>query len=174
MSGQVSTPAVIYKSLAFKGYPKYRVGSDGSVWSRKHGDWRKMSPGNATGEYLNVGLCKKGRPKSYYVHRLVLEAFVGPCPEEMEACHNDGNRKNNCLANLRWDSRLGNHADRRIHGTLPQGEKNQGAKITADDVVQIRQEHAGGKMQVQLQKDWKLSRSQISKIVSGKSWPHIG
>ena len=140
----------------------------------KHGNWRKMAHGEVYGGYLNVGLTLHSESKSFYVHRLVLEAFIGPCPEGHEACHNDGNRKNNCLANLRWDSRLGNHADRRIHGTLPQGEKNQGAKITADNVIQIRQEHTGGKTQIQLQKDWKLSRSQISKIVSGKSWTHIG
>ena len=46
-----------------------------------------------------------------YVHRLVLEAFVGPAPDGMEACHNDGDPTNNRLDNLRWDTRSANNTD---------------------------------------------------------------
>lgn len=42
------------------------------------------------------------KSKSFYVHRLVLEAFVGECPEGFECDHIDRNRSNNCLQNLRW------------------------------------------------------------------------
>lgn len=52
-----------------------------------------------------------------YVHRLVLMAFVGPCPEGMQACHNDGNARNNHLSNLRWDTPSSNMHDRVKHGT---------------------------------------------------------
>lgn len=51
------------------------------------------------------------------VHQLVLETFVGPAPEGMEACHNDGNPANNWVSNLRWDTHSGNMMDRRRHGT---------------------------------------------------------
>lgn len=52
------------------------------------------------------------------VHRLVLEAFVGPPPaKDMQACHNDGTRTNNRLENLRWDTRSGNMKDKILHGT---------------------------------------------------------
>jgi hypothetical protein len=53
-----------------------------------------------------------------YVHRLVLEAFVGPCPPGMEACHGIGGREDNRLTNLRWDTHLANVAD-----TVRQGNK---------------------------------------------------
>lgn len=52
-----------------------------------------------------------------FVHRLVLEAFVGPCPEGMECCHNDGNPANNRLENLRWGTRSENVQDMLMHGT---------------------------------------------------------
>lgn len=39
------------------------------------------------------------------VHRLVLEAFVGPCPIDHECCHYDNNPQNNRVENLRWGSR---------------------------------------------------------------------
>lgn len=50
------------------------------------------------------------------IHRLVLEAFVGPCPPGMEACHNDGDPANNSLGNLRWDTHLANMHDKVRHG----------------------------------------------------------
>ena len=42
--------------------------------------------------------------KTRLVHRLVLETFVGAAPAGMEGCHNDGNRFNKRLENLRWDT----------------------------------------------------------------------
>lgn len=54
---------------------------------------------------------------SFLVHRLVLAAFVGPCPSGMEGCHNDGNPLNNSVDNLRWDTHRNNEADKRRHGT---------------------------------------------------------
>ena len=50
------------------------------------------------------------------VHRLVLEAFVGPNPAGMMGCHNDGNPGNNRLDNLRWDTGSENSLDTVRHG----------------------------------------------------------
>lgn len=44
-------------------------------------------------------------------HRLVLEAFVGPCPPGMEACHWNDIKTDNRLANLRWDTHAANGRD---------------------------------------------------------------
>jgi hypothetical protein len=67
--------------------------------------------------HLCVGLCRDGRRRLVNVHRLVLEAFVGPCPDGMECCHNDGDATNNRVENLRWDTRSENFLDRGRHGT---------------------------------------------------------
>jgi hypothetical protein len=61
-------------------------------------------------------VCKRRRMQ---IHRLVTAAFVGPCPAGMEVCHNDGDRSNNHLWNLRYDTRSGNHLDKVRHGTSP-------------------------------------------------------
>jgi hypothetical protein len=58
--------------------------------------------------YLGVFLGKRRRG---YVHRFVLETFVGPCPEGMEACHGPNGVSDNSLANLRWDTKSANAAD---------------------------------------------------------------
>lgn len=54
---------------------------------------------------------------SYRVHVLVLETFVGPRPAGMEACHNNGDPRDNRLSNLRWDSRAANREDAIRHRT---------------------------------------------------------
>lgn len=66
--------------------------------------------------YLRISLRKDGKSHHFRVHRLVLEAFVGPCPEGTEACHGDGDRSNNRLENLRWDTKSENQYDRVRHG----------------------------------------------------------
>lgn len=68
--------------------------------------------------YAFVRLFTGGRPRhqTVYIHREILRAFVGPRAPEMEACHNDGDRTNNLLSNLRYDTRSANAQDRARHG----------------------------------------------------------
>ena len=70
-----------------------------------------------------VSLHKGGKQRTRLVHHIVLEAFVGPRPEGMEACHWDGDASNNRLANLRWDTHRSNEADKLRHGTWVNADK---------------------------------------------------
>ena len=70
---------------------------------------------NKLGMVVTFTVDKKGR--TLPVHRLVLEAWVGPCPDGYECCHNDGDFRNNTVSNLRWDTRSNNGRDKREHGT---------------------------------------------------------
>lgn len=58
--------------------------------------------------YLVVFIDKRAKR----IHRLVLEAFVGPCPKGQESRHLDSDRQNNCLDNLCWGTRSENAQDR--------------------------------------------------------------
>jgi hypothetical protein len=60
---------------------------------------------------LYVGLCRNGIHHYSYVHTLVLEAHVGPCPSGLECCHWDDDPTNNHVSNLRWDTRTANRQD---------------------------------------------------------------
>jgi hypothetical protein len=64
-----------------------------------------------------VILSASGQSRTRPVHRLVLLAFVGPCPPGLEACHNNGDRTDNRLSNLRFDTHSANILDRQRHGT---------------------------------------------------------
>lgn len=53
-------------------------------------------------QYLQLRLRRNGRSISKYVHSLVAEAFVGPCPDGREVNHKDGNKKNCSVDNLEY------------------------------------------------------------------------
>lgn len=61
--------------------------------------------------YQQVVLCRHGRQKSYKVHRLVITAFVGPCPDGYEVDHINYQRGDNRLSNLRYVT----HAENTAH-----------------------------------------------------------
>ena len=57
---------------------------------------------NKTGKYISVILCKNGKVKGHYVHRLVAEAFI-PNPNNLpQINHKDENKLNNKVDNLEW------------------------------------------------------------------------
>lgn len=153
----------------------YRVGDDGSTWSRsiaKGGDWNKLKPrtkksGHA---YVNLG---KGTENERSVHRMVLEAFVGPCPEGMEACHGDGNASNNSLSNLRWDTHKSNMDDRNRHGTSNRGQRHGMAKLSADDVIAVVGRLRSGETQKSIADAFGVSQPTISDIETGRRWASL-
>lgn len=94
----------------------YKVSDLGRVVSERFGKTRLMKLSLKSG-YCVVGLTKNKRQRVKGVHVLVLEAFVSPRPEGTLCCHGDGNRTNNQLSNLRWDSPYENYMDAVRHGT---------------------------------------------------------
>ena len=70
-----------------------------------------------------VRLHREGCNVQQRVHRLVLEAFVGPAPVGMIACHNNGDASDDRLSNLRWDTRSANELDKVRHGTHHEARK---------------------------------------------------
>lgn len=103
--------------LPVPGYEvRYEVSNAGRVRSRVSG--RVLKPySHVTSGHLTVGLSRDGWVKRCYLHRLILEAFIGPAPQGTEGCHNDGHVLNNRLSNLRWDTRSANNLDAVSHGT---------------------------------------------------------
>lgn len=56
------------------------------------------------GEYLDVNLCKYGKVKRLKVHRLVAEAFIPNTENKETVNHIDGNKYNNRVDNLEWNT----------------------------------------------------------------------
>lgn len=158
-----------------KGYD-YEVSDEGEVRNMKTG--RILKPNVCRNGYLQINPCKDGKVKNYYVHRIVLEAFVGPCPKGMEACHNNGNTKDNRVTNLRWDTPKNNTKDSINQGTfsIQRGSKNGLAKLTEEQVREIRAKYvykSKDNNTCTLAKEFGVSQSEIDKIINNKLWKHI-
>lgn len=107
-----------------------------------------------------------------YVHRLVLEAFVGPAPEGAECRHLNGNPANNRLSNLTWGTREENYADRDRLGehNPPLGTRNANAVLDEGKVRQIRREVASGRTQDDVARMMGIAQTTVSNVVTRKSW----
>lgn len=160
----------------------YAVSNDGRVWSafvNRHRIigkvWRELRRGRSTKQgRLSVTLCRDGLRVTHLVHRLVLQCFVGPCPDGMQACHFPDRDPGNCsIRNIRWDTVAGNAADRAAHGKTCKGEMSPNAKLTDKAVLAIRERHAKGISQVRLAKEFGVSAGLISHVVLRSNWSHI-
>lgn len=174
--------------LPVPGYEgKYEVSDLGRVRSLPRrcamkGGFTRSVPGkmltqsSLTGGYLGVCLTKDGRSTTKSVHPLVLQAFVGPRPgkgREYDACHNNGDKEDNRLANLRWDTKKGNSRDRRAHGTMFQGESSPRTGLSDSQVVELRRRAANGEFIRELAAEAGLTRSGMRKVVSGETFSHL-
>ncbi len=52
--------------------------------------------------YVTVTLIEKKKKKIIFVHRLICETFIGPCPQGHVTNHKNGNKENNKVSNLEW------------------------------------------------------------------------
>jgi len=115
----------------------------------------------------------RGRSQFYrLVHRMVLEAFVGQCPEGWECRHLNGVRTDARLENLCWGTKVENAADRDRHGRRnpPRGEISGTAKLNRVQVRQIRELRSEGMLTREIAVRFGVSRPTVSVICSRKTW----
>lgn len=164
-------PTVEYRDIP--GFPGYRVGSDGSVWTQRVkgqkasvGAWRQMNLSlDRKKGYYCVRLSPPGRRGVYRVHTLILLAFVGVPPTGCEGCHNDGDPTNNTPGNLRWDTRASNQADRIRHGRYGKIRN----RLTKEQVTSIRSEFSAGATRSSLADRHGVSQITVWKITTNKT-----
>jgi len=168
----------INKGRAILRFPDYDIFPDGKVWSKPRlnsiNSWRKgrfLKSATHKSGHKCVYLSLNGKLFKRYVHRLVLEAFAGPCPNGKEGCHYDGNPANNELTNLRWATRKENAEDTIRHGTTLRGERNKRAKLNSVQVRSIRRLLNSNVLSLQeIARLFNVARSTISQIKRGYRW----
>lgn len=155
---------------SYKGY--YLASSFGQVWSVKSS--KLLKSGFVSG-YPMVVLCKDGAHKDFYVHRLVLLAFVGPPPKGHECNHKNGTKTDNRPENLEWvlPSENIKHSIE-VLGHSRTGSDGPGAKLTEDDVREIRRLYKTGKWnQYELANIFGVSQPAVSNIVRRTAWASV-
>jgi hypothetical protein len=165
--------------LGYEGY--YEVSDYGRVRSltrrtayrnRVHRG-RTLDPGLNHSGYPTVTLCVGGRREHWFVHELVLIAFVGQKPEGLITRHKDGCKTNNNLSNLAWGTFAENAADAREHGTHEIGSMRKQAKLTEAAVAEMRKEAAEGTPVKDIAKKWGVAFRTAAHAISGTKWKHV-
>lgn len=149
---------------------RYLVSDHGRVWSiRKE---KFLLPCLAKcGGYPQVALYN-GKHRTFCVHQLVLEAFVGPCPDGMLCRHFPDRDPSNCrLENLSWGTPAQNAADKVEHGTSWHGEKSPCAKLTDEKVRKMKRMYSTGEYsQARIGAIFGVSQSVAGDALNGTSY----
>jgi hypothetical protein len=168
-----------------EGFPSYRVSNLGRVQtcvvpgtSRTHENtWRDRRAYEVKKKYgkphLAVMLHREGKPHHFLVHRLVLAAFVGPCPAGLQCLHRDGNPRNNRVDNLRWGTQRENSADAVRHGVMRRGSGHGVAKLDEERVAELKRMRREGKTIKSLAVVFRVSVGTVCNIVNGRAWKHV-
>lgn len=106
------------------GYRHYEASTQGRIRSWLGMGWHRrrkpleepviLKPTPNYAGYMVVNLpVRRGQCRQRKVHRLVLEAFVGPPPSpKHHGSHMNADRSDNRLANLAWETQQQNNARR--------------------------------------------------------------
>lgn len=161
-------------------FPGYFADRQGNIWSTK------VSPiprrlklyEHFRDGYLIVTLRREKKQYSRCVHTLILETFVGPCPEGMECCHNNGDILKNEVSNLRWGTHKSNMEDKVKHGNAVssglKGEEHGRSKLTEFEVLKIKGLLEEGQLfQDQIAEIFNVTAANVSHINTKRSWRHL-
>lgn len=166
---------------------RYAITEDGQVWSYPKtwqggksnnaksghlGKWLTPRKGNDTQAYFSVNLCKGGKPKSYYIHRLVALAYVTNTKNYKIVNHIDGDRSNNNHSNLEWCTQAENLSHSFRTGlSMNYGETHYKRILDWIKVREIRNKYKPFKYTVtMLANEYGVTRGCIQHIIENKTW----
>lgn len=134
-------------------YEGYSASSDGRIFSHR----RRKRNGNkgssaffdyehfmeikvhiGNNGYSKVSVTRDKKEGSGLVHRMIADAFHGPCPVGLQTRHLDGDKKNNSPYNLCYGTAKDNADDRQRHKGYNRGANHPSSKLTWAQVEKIR------------------------------------
>jgi hypothetical protein len=143
-----------------------------SVKAERTDRWHICKTGGSRNVYPALCVRINLKTKRARVHRLVAKAFI-PNPEgKPQVAHEDGDRSNNHVSNLRWATAKENDQDKEKHGTVMRGERNANAKLTHNGVLNAKRMREEGHSYESIGKHFGLHRETIRLALTGKTWHH--
>jgi hypothetical protein len=148
--------------------PGYKISNQGRILGKRG---KILNPCLDSYGYFRPGLQTLKGQKSFYVHRLVAEAFI-PNPENKpQVNHINGDKEDNRAENLEWCTSAENtyHADKiGLRDHKAHGESHYKAKLTEDQVIEIFRSE--GKTHVQIGKEYGISANSVCRIKNRTRW----
>jgi hypothetical protein len=111
--------------------------------------------------------------KTQQLHVVVLEAFCGPRPDGMVACHGPNGTRDNSIFNLSWGTQQKNlYEDKIRDGTFICGKKHYQVKLT-EEIVRFIRANAHKYHTGQYSAMFGVNRGTISDVLLHKTWKHV-
>lgn len=157
----------------FPGYLACRLGVVFSMRNRKRTLNGKPIPMKGTSHergYIRIGMRLDGKLILRFVHNVILETYIGPCPDGMECLHGDGNPGNNSLDNLRWGTHEANESDKARHGTTYKCSKHHNAKMNESKAAEALIMYNSGINMTCISRHFGVGRNAIRSIINGVTW----
>lgn len=158
--------------IPYKFNNNYKICSNGSILNKSN---KKLIPFISNQGYEIVSLPdENGKFKKFSVHRLVTQAFRGEKTKEFVVNHLDGNKINNNINNLIWTT----HSENLKHAYLNKlnipkiGEKHISAKLSDDNVREIRTLINEGLTYDKIATKFNVSRTLIGSIKNKRRRKH--
>lgn len=133
----------------------------------------KEAKGGYNMNYSFIVVSQNGKTKPVNIHRVVAETFIPNPLNKQQVNHINGNTDDNSVANLEWVTPKENSIHAHATGLSPKGSKCPWAKTTEDVVEKCYKAYLDGLQMKEIVKLTGLSKSQVSKITSGKQWRHV-
>jgi hypothetical protein len=135
---------------------------------------RILKPGMGSHGYLGVFLAGKN---SQLVHRMMAKAFLPAIPGRTHVNHINGIKTDNRLENLEWSNKSLNQLHAMKIGLyngppLKKGMAQGNAKLTDDEVRQIRTRRGAGIPYAVIAREFGVSTS-LAFYVCKEGWKHI-
>jgi hypothetical protein len=153
----------------YEGY--YTINSDGVI-RNVHG--KALSVHKRPDGYMQVGLTRDGKRKSYLTHRLIAEAFVSNDEGLTEVNHMNGDKADNRIENLEWCSRAQNTKHAYDTGLRKVGKGNiKGHKLVESDVSLMKALFKAGSGNQLLATLFGIHSNTVSNIRNNHKWAHV-
>jgi len=135
----------------------------GAEWYISDEPQRILRPAKSQGYPLVRLRNDEGKYVSHRVHALVMLAFVGSPPNDMEVCHNNGNKNDNRLENLRYDTHIANANDYSVLRVFSE-----------EEATEIRERYASGENGILLSEEFGVACSTIYGMCRGETYKNVG
>jgi hypothetical protein len=127
------------------------------------------------GKYPCISLRVNGKGKTFFINKLVANAFLKPGTRNQKfLIHMDYNKENNAAKNIRWATReeMIKHMLSNPNREMIANRPNQ--KLTEGQVRKIKQKLSSGKFTLKaIARQFKVSDMQVHRIKTGENWSHL-
>lgn len=136
---------------------------EGGCWN-----WKASCAGKGYGQ-----IKLPGERRQIYAHRLSWLIYRGEISDNRQVLHRCDNPKCVNPEHLFLGTCADNLQDMKQKGRHLYGSRNSRAKLTEDDVKQIKRCLDSGMTQTRIAKAFGVSQIEISRINTGRRWAHV-